>query len=262
MTTSSTCAAVNTKLKLNCDLGESFGSWKMGMDDAVMPHIHMANIACGFHAGDPDVMNKTLLLAKQHQTTIGAHPSYPDLQGFGRRSMACSESEIVNTVIYQVSALIGMAKTHDLRVEYVKPHGALYNDMMAKPNVRNAIYQALKKLNQGGESLKLMLLATNAQSEHMKEAKAYGVELLFESFADRRYTDEGKLQPRSEAGSVLGKEEMLVQVTQLLEGAVITASGSRLAVQSDTICVHGDNDAGVLLIKEVRALCDNAGANQ
>ena len=122
-------------MKLNCDLGESYGSWQMGLDAEVMPHIDMANIACGFHAGDADVMARTLALAKQHGVVIGAHPSYPDLQGFGRRSMALSHSEIVNCMRYQIAALDGMALSAGVTLSYVKPHGALYNDMMAKPAV-------------------------------------------------------------------------------------------------------------------------------
>src|SRR5690606_37319966 len=120
-------------MKLNCDLGESFGSWQMGLDADVMPYIDMANIACGFHAGDADVMAKTLQLAKQHGVAVGAHPSYPDLQGFGRRSMALSASEIINTMRYQIAALDGMALSAGVALSYVKPHGALYNDMMSKP---------------------------------------------------------------------------------------------------------------------------------
>lgn len=244
-------------LKLNCDLGESYGSWTMGMDSAVMPHIHMANIACGFHAGDPDVMAKTLTLARQHNTEIGAHPSYPDIQGFGRRSMSCSTEEIINMVLYQVSALNGMAATKGLSVAYVKPHGAMYNDMMKSKGVRIALYQAIERLNHNQDKpVKLMLLATNDRTAHITEAQEYGIELLFESFADRRYTDEGRLQPRSETGSVLNKAEMMTQVRQLLRGEVTTATGKRLAIQSDTICVHGDNDSGIELIAEIRALCD------
>ena len=122
-------------MKLNCDLGESFGSWKMGLDDQVMPHINMANIACGFHGGDPDVIATTLTLAKKNNVTVGAHPSYPDLQGFGRRSMALTTSELTNCIQYQIAALEGMAKIQGITLSYVKPHGALYNDMMANNDV-------------------------------------------------------------------------------------------------------------------------------
>jgi 5-oxoprolinase (ATP-hydrolysing) subunit A len=242
-------------LKLNCDLGESFGSWKMGLDEIVMPHIQMANIACGFHAGDPDIMMQTLRLAKLHKTEVGAHPSYPDLQGFGRRAMNCTADEITNMVVYQVSALIGMAKTQGIAVDYVKPHGAMYNDMMRNDSVRRAIYQAIALLNTAGAKLKLLLLASKHNNDYSKEAELFNVELIFESFADRRYTDEGVLQARTEKGSVLDKDAMLQQVENLINGFVTTASGNKLIVQSDTICVHGDNQDGVALIADIRRLC-------
>ena len=143
-------------MKLNCDLGESFGAWTMGLDCEVMPYIDQANIACGFHAGDPLVMQKTLALAKQCNVTIGAHPSYPDLVGFGRRSIACSSDEIIALIHYQVAALAGMASIQGLSIDYVKPHGALYNNMMRKPEVLNAILTAL---SQYPNKLALMLQA-------------------------------------------------------------------------------------------------------
>ncbi|MFT6529131.1 MAG: UPF0271 protein [Psychrosphaera sp.] len=244
------------KLKLNCDLGESFGSWKMGLDEAVMPHIDMANIACGFHAGDADVMSHTLDLAKQHSTEIGAHPGYPDIQGFGRRSMTCSEAEIINMMVYQVSALGGMASTKGLTVNYVKPHGALYNDMMKLSNIRHAIYKAMAALNANQiNNLSLLMLATQENEKYIEEAKEYDLALQFEVFADRRYTDDGRLQARTEQGSVLKHDEILTQVEQLNRGQVVTASGSVIQVQADTICVHGDNADGISLISDIRQLC-------
>lgn len=239
-------------MKLNCDLGESFGSWQMGLDVAVMPHIDMANIACGFHAGDADVMAHTLNLAKQYDVTIGAHPSYPDLQGFGRRSMALSHHEIINCMRYQIAALDGMARSNGLSLSYVKPHGALYNDMMSKPAVFSAVLDAVAGYYQ---PLKLMILAT-AQQQHYRElATAKGVTLLFEAFADRRYTDAGALTPRSQAGAVLQEDEMLAQVRQLIQhGTVTTVSGNTLALSADTLCVHGDNKAAVAQVEKIRAL--------
>ena len=239
-------------MKLNCDLGESYGSWQMGLDAEVMPHIDMANIACGFHAGDADVMARTLALAKQHGVVIGAHPSYPDLQGFGRRSMALSHSEIVNCMRYQIAALDGMALSAGVTLSYVKPHGALYNDMMAKPAVFAAVLDAVAGFY---KPLKLMILATARQQEFAALAKAQGVSLLFEAFADRRYTDEGTLTPRSQAGAVLHADDMLAQVRQLVtQGTVTTASGQLLALQADTLCVHGDNQAAIAQVQQIRAL--------
>lgn len=239
-------------LLLNCDLGESFGSWTMGLDEQAMPHIDLANIACGFHGGDPDVMVRTLKLAKQHGVTIGAHPSYPDLQGFGRRSMHCSASEIVNLIHYQVAALDGMAQCQGLSLSYIKPHGALYNDMMAKPEVWQAVLQAVASYH---KPLKLMILATADAAHYQQQAAAAGVNLLLEAFADRRYTDAGKLTPRSQAGAVLHGAEVLAQVRQLVaQGSVTTDSGKTLPLAADTLCVHGDNVAAITQLTEIREL--------
>ena len=239
-------------MKLNCDLGESFGSWQMGLDSDVMPHIDMANIACGFHAGDADVMARTLELAKRHNVSIGAHPSYPDLQGFGRRSMALSRSEIVNCMRYQIAALDGMALSAGVQLSYVKPHGALYNDMMAKPAVFAAVLDAVAGFY---KPLKLMILATAHQQDFAAQAKAQGVELLFEAFADRRYTDEGTLTARSQPGAVLHGDDMLSQVRQLVKhNSVTTASGKLLTLSADTLCVHGDNPAAIAQVQQIRAL--------
>ncbi|SNY56621.1 UPF0271 protein [Arsukibacterium tuosuense] len=243
-------------MQLNCDLGESYGSWTMGLDSQVMPYIDQANIACGFHAGDPDVMQRTLQLAKQHGVQIGAHPAYPDLNGFGRRSMQCSHNEIINLIHYQVAALDGMAQCQGLSLSYVKPHGALYNDMMSKPAVWQAVLQAIASYH---KPLKLMLLADNNSQNHQQQAAALKVELLFEAFADRRYTDQGKLTPRSEKGAVLHGSEVLAQVSELLnDGSVTTATGQRLALNADTLCVHGDNPGAIEQVAQIRALLNRA----
>jgi 5-oxoprolinase (ATP-hydrolysing) subunit A len=237
---------------LNCDLGESFGSWTMGMDASVMPHIDQANIACGFHGGDPLTIQRTLALAAQHNVTIGAHPAYPDLVGFGRRSMNLSRDEIIASVLYQVSALDGMAASQGSVLSYVKPHGALYNDMMAKPEVRAAIMAAMSSYHR---PLTLMLQATPEAPAHREEAAALGLTLAFEAFADRCYDDDGKLLARSKPGAVHNREKMLAQVTQLKEaGTVTTVSGHTLTLAPDTLCVHGDNLEGVQAIEAIRAL--------
>jgi len=239
-------------MKLNCDLGESFGSWSMGLDEQVMAHIDQANIACGFHAGDPLVMQKTLELAKAHDVTVGAHPGYPDLVGFGRRSMNCSIDEIIALVTYQVAAIDGVAKSLGLELEYVKPHGALYNDMMVKESVRKAILTALSNYHR---PLKLMLQATPEIAQHRAEAKFFNIEVLSEAFADRCYADDGKLLSRSQTGAVHNKDMMLTQVKQLKEqGSVTTVNGHVLALNADSLCVHGDNIEGVQAIEAIREL--------
>ena len=239
-------------MKLNCDLGESFGNWTIGLDKDVMPHIDQANIACGFHAGDPLVMQKTLELAKKHNVSVGAHPSYPDLVGFGRRSMNCSAEEIIALVTYQIAAIDGVAKSLGIEIEYVKPHGALYNDMMAKEAVRIAI---LKAMSCYYRPLKLMLQATPSIENHKAQAKAYGIEVLSEAFADRCYNDDGNLLARTQDGAVHSKEKMLAQVKQLKEqGSVTSISGNILHLNADSLCVHGDNAAGVQAISAIRDL--------
>jgi len=239
-------------LLLNCDLGESFGSWTMGLDEAVFPHINQANIACGFHGGDPLVMMNTLKLAKKYGVMVGAHPAYPDLVGFGRRSMNCSEAEIIAFVLYQMSALDGLAKSQGMDMEYVKPHGALYNDMMAKAEVRSAIMKAVSQFHR---PVKLMLQATQDFAQHEKQASDLGIELLFEAFADRCYADDGKLLSRALPGAVHNKEKMLAQVKQLNEqGTITSVSGNTLIIKADSLCVHGDNMDGVNAIAEIKEL--------
>lgn len=239
-------------LLLNCDLGESFGAWKMGLDDQVMPFIDQANVACGFHAGDPIVMKRTLLSAKRHNVVVGAHPSYPDLAGFGRRSMNLPPIEIIAIVQYQIAALAGMANNIDTPITYVKPHGALYNDMMANGHIRSAVMQAIAESH---VPLAFMLQATPDAETHREEAKMFGLELMFEAFADRCYDDNGALLSRSKEGAVHSKEKMLAQVAQLKnDGSVTTVSGHRLELQADSLCVHGDNVDGVNAIEEIRQI--------
>ncbi|MCX2981070.1 5-oxoprolinase subunit PxpA [Halieaceae bacterium IMCC14734] len=241
-------------MQLNCDLGESFGSWDMGLDEQVMPHIHQANIATGFHAGDPVTIHRTLQLAARHNVTVGAHPAYPDLVGFGRRSMRCSHEEIVASVLYQIAALDGMAASCGVKMRYVKPHGALYNDMMAMGTVRAAIFEAIASYHR---PLIYMLQATPEQDLHRAEAAAANVEVWFEAFADRCYDDQGALLARSQPGAVHNQERMLAQVRQICSSATVTTvSGATLPMVADTLCVHGDNPAGVQAIREIRALVD------
>ncbi len=240
-------------MKLNCDLGESFGAWQMGLDNDVMPHIDMANIACGFHAGDSSVMAHTLKLAKQHNVMIGAHPSYPDKQGFGRRSMSMSVAELTQCLHYQIAALDGMAKVQGLTLSYVKPHGALYNDMMNNQQLLTTVMGAVASYP---ANLKLMILATADAKLHQTMARHLGLTLVLEAFADRQYTDQGQLVARNIPGSVHNKDALLAQVKQLLaSNSVTTQSGKSLKLVADSICVHGDNPQGIAIIEEIKALC-------
>ena len=235
---------------LNADLGESYGAWTMGMDAQLMPLLDQANIACGGHAGDPLTMRRTLELAKSAGVQVGAHPSYPDLQGFGRRSMQLAADELEAQILFQISALDGLAQSAGHPLSYVKPHGALYNDMMASAEIRASVMRAVAHYHQ---PLKLMLLATAEQEMHRIEAESYGLELLFEAFADRAYTDEGKLVSRSRPHATHPKEKALEQALLLAQDkVVITESGRRLAVHADTLCVHGDNPAALALVQRIR----------
>ena len=243
-------------MKLNCDLGESFGAWSMPVESAIMAEIDQANIACGFHAGDPLVMKQAVFLAKTHGVAIGAHPAYPDLQGFGRRSMAIVADELIAMIQYQVSALSGMAALYGASVSYVKPHGALYNDMMKDAGIRRSVMQSIADINaqlsQG--PLTLMVQATAKNDLIKEEAKAFGLPLYFEAFSDRRYTDDGLLQSRNIEGAVLDEKEALMQAEQLIEsGTVTTASGNTLKVEADSLCVHGDTLGAVSIAQRIRA---------
>ena len=242
-------------MKLNCDLGESFGAWSMPVESAIMGEIDQANIACGFHAGDPLVMKQAIRLAKQHDVVIGAHPAYPDLQGFGRRSMAIAADELSAMIQYQVSALSGMAKVCGANVSYVKPHGALYNDMMKDTAVMRTVMQSIAEINMQSlnSPLALMVQATSQNAAIKEAAQEWELPLYFEAFSDRRYTDEGLLQSRLIEGAVLSESDALLQAKQLISsGTVTTASGATLAIEADSLCVHGDTKGAVNIAKKIR----------
>lgn len=237
---------------LNCDLGEWSGTGPPSPDEAVMPHIDLANIACGLHAGGPLTMQRTLVLARRHGVAIGAHPGYADPANFGRVSIPHSEGELIALIHYQVSALTGMAAIHGLPVDYVKPHGALYNDMMANPEIRAAVMKAVAALP---GTHKLMLLATSDSDRHREEAAHHGIGLVLETFADRCYDDNGQLVPRGVPGAVHDHNRTLNQARQLCEeGCVTTAGGRRLSLTADTLCVHGDNPEALAAVRAIRRL--------
>lgn len=241
------------KIKLNCDMGESFGVYTMGMDEEIMPYIDMANLACGYHASDPVTMHRSIRNAKAYNVEIGAHPSYPDLLGFGRREMACSSEEVVSFILYQLGALEALCQSYDTKVSYLKPHGALYHSMMKDLEIFKAIAKAISKYD---PSIKLMILSSTQNGHYEKIAQKYGVSLLYEVFADRAYTDEGFLVPRGQKGAVISNEnEMLTRAKLLFDEEIIeTISGKKLQLKADTICVHGDNEAAVELIRSLYKL--------
>ncbi|NVD07938.1 5-oxoprolinase subunit PxpA [Vibrio sp. JPW-9-11-11] len=238
-------------ISLNCDMGESFGAWTMGNDASVMPYIDMANVACGFHASDPQVMSQTIQLAVSHDVQIGAHPSYPDLQGFGRRSITMAQDEISNMLIYQIGALKGLCESHNTDVNYVKPHGALYNDMQKDPVIFEAVLDAVSSFG-----LPLMTLAITDNQTLLDLADRYDVPLLFEAFADRRYQANGQLAPRTHPNAVLHTtSDILSQVQQIAKyRKVRTIDGFSIDIEADTLCVHGDNPQGIAVIAQIREL--------
>lgn len=237
-------------MKLNCDMGESFGPWPMGNDEQVMPYLDMANIACGFHASDPVNMDITIKLALRYSVEIGAHPGYPDLVGFGRRSMKCSPDEIKKMVIYQTGALQALCMSNNTSLTYVKPHGMLNNDMMRDDDLIESIMQAISEYN---TNLDFMIVATPNWQHHNEIAKKYGVNLLYEAFADRLYDDDGQLTPRSIENAVHDDPDMITeQVKHIKEGFVITRSGKELDMHADCVCIHGDNGASIQAAPQIQ----------
>lgn len=244
------------KLLLNADMGESFGCWSMGQDEAVLPFIDLANIACGFHAADPDTMRRTVQLALQHKVKVGAHPAYPDLVGFGRRSLACTPDEIENMVLYQLGALAALCRAEGTCIHYVKPHGALYNDMMQDHAKLAAVMRAVAAFDPG---LPLMLMASRDNHAVQMLAQPFGLSLWFEAFADRAYHAEGFLVPRTQAGAVHQDPAVIVeQARRIAAGESLTAiDGSALLLQADTLCVHGDNPESIAAVRAIRQMLDS-----
>lgn len=236
---------------LNCDMGESFGNYSLGLDSEVMPYVDCANIACGFHASDPHVMRRTVRLAVEHRVRVGAHPAYPDLMGFGRRSMACSPEEVEDLVLYQVGALAGICQAEGTSIRYVKPHGALYNDMARDAELLRAVMRAVRSFD---SSLPLMLMATADPEPSRRLAEEMDMAIWFETFADRAYDAKGHLVSRRLPGAVHHDQTTIVaQAVSLARGEPLEASdGSLLQLPCDTLCVHGDNPESVAAVRAIR----------
>lgn len=242
-------------------MGESFGAWQMGDDALAMPLIDQANLACGFHAGDPLIMQQSVLLAREHGVSIGAHPSYPDLQGFGRRHLACSAEEVEALVLYQLGALDAFCRAAGTQIDYVKPHGALYNDLLLRDDLLQAVLRACARYRAG---LPLMLLARGGQqsdgnARERRLAEAAGVPLLREAFADRAYLADGSLAPRRLPGAVHQQaERILEQALAIARGEPFAAlDGSPLRLEADSLCVHGDNAESLAVLRRLRAQLDS-----
>jgi UPF0271 protein len=242
------------RINLNADLGESFGAWTMGRDEDMLQLVDSANVACGFHAGDPLVMRRTVATARRHGVSIGAHPSFPDLQGFGRRRIDMTPAEIEAMVIYQIGALQGIAAAEGHRVSHVKPHGALNNLACENLDLARCIARAVRAVG-------VDILLAPALSALVTAGREIGLVVVEEVFADRQYTDEGNLVPRSQPQAMVhGAEASVMHVMRILDGgALVSIHGKRLPCAVGSICVHGDNAEAVSTATAVRAALQSAG---
>ncbi|MFA9556383.1 LamB/YcsF family protein [Evansella sp. AB-rgal1] len=242
-------------IDINSDLGESFGSFKVGNDEEVLKHISSANIACGFHAGDHNVIHKTVQLSARYNVGIGAHPGLPDLLGFGRRWMDVSTEEVYNMVVYQVNAVKGFAQLYQQKLQHVKPHGALFNKASKDKEIACAIARAVRDTDPN------LILYGLSSSELIIEGEKIGLQVANEVFADRTYQPDGTLTPRSDPNAIIhDPKKAMAQVLQMIkDGSVTAVDGSVIPIQADTICVHGDEPQAVLFVKQLKKILnDNA----
>ena len=246
---------MGVKVDINSDLGESFGAWSMGDDRGVLASVSSANVACGYHAGDPSIMRETVELCASRGVAIGAHVSYPDLIGFGRRNMACSPQEVYDYCLYQIGALNAFCRAEGVELQHIKPHGALYNQAAGDRKLADAIAAAVKN---SGDGLILMGLAL---SEFAPAARAAGVRFAAEAFADRAYLKDGSLMPRSRDGSVIHDAASAARrvVQMVTKGTVAADGGSEIQIRPGSICLHGDTKEAVGMAAAVRRALEEAG---
>ncbi|MEM1549990.1 MAG: 5-oxoprolinase subunit PxpA [Candidatus Methanomethylicia archaeon] len=240
---------MNLKVDLNCDLGESFGRYKLGFDEEIMPHITSANIACGFHAGDPNIMRKTVKLAIKNNVEIGSHPGLPDLLGFGRRWIEVEKEDIVNYMLYQMGALDAFIKAEGGKMLHVKPHGALYNKAAVNEEVSEAIIEAIEKYNPE------LILVGLAKSKMIEVSEKHKIKYAIEAFADRAYMSDGSLAPRSMKGSVITNINEIIEraINMLKYGKVKTIDGKEIEIgKVTTICIHGDTPGAVEIASNLK----------
>lgn len=234
-------------IDLNCDMGESYGVYRIGQDEAIMPYVTSVNIACGYHAGDASTMRKTVKLALEHGVAIGAHPGLPDLQGFGRREMKISAQEASDIVLYQIGALQAIAKSEGGRLQHVKPHGALYNMAARDKSLADAIARAVHQADPE------LILVGLAGSELLVAGQEIGLRTASEAFADRTYLADGSLTPRVRSDATI--QEVSQAVSQVIElatvGTVRTVDGDQIKLQADTICIHGDGNHALQFAKAI-----------
>lgn len=245
------------RIAINCDLGESYGRWELGADEQVMDFITAANIACGFHAGDPTRMAAAVRLASAKGVGIGAHPSYPDLQGFGRRAMEMTPAEVRDMVTYQIGALQAFALAHGTRVEHVKPHGALYNRCADDEETARAVIEGAH----GVDATLVMVVLAGSVFEDV--ARDMGAPYVREVFADRGYDANGRLVPRGTPGSVILDADTIVERawTVVSQGRIRAVTGEWVSVEADTICVHGDTNGVVDIARRLHEALQERGAS-
>jgi UPF0271 protein len=236
------------RIDINCDMGESFGAYRLGRDLEVMDYISSANIACGWHGGDPMVMEQTVRLAKEKGVAVGAHPGYPDLLGFGRRHLDCTLEEIENYTLYQIGALAAFARAHGLSLQHVKAHGALANLAFVNLEVSKAIARALRLFSRD------LIFVTMAGTVMVQAAQEVGVRFAEEVFADRVYNPDGTLQSRKIPGAVIHDPEKAARqaLRMVQEGCVMAHDGTRVKVNPQTVCVHGDNPGAIAILQRIR----------
>jgi UPF0271 protein len=243
------------RIDLNSDLGESFGTWTLGDDEALMPVITSANIACGFHAGDPGVMRRTVELARRHGVAVGAHPGFQDLVGFGRRELRCSVRDIEDLVVYQVGALAAIAAAQGVRLQHVKAHGALYNMACADQGLAAAIARATSAVDRS------LILFGLPGSALLDEGRRLGLRVAAEVFADRAYLADGALVPRTREGSVIhDRDEVVARAVRMARERTVTSIDGRVVpLEADTLCVHGDTPGAGALAQAIRAALESSG---
>lgn len=243
------------RVDLNSDLGESFGRYTIGMDDKIIPLITSANVACGYHASDPVVMNKTIEMARKAGIRVGAHPGFPDLMGFGRRNMNVSPAEAKAYVLYQLGALDAFCKVHGMKMQHVKPHGALYNMAAKDYALSKAICEAIREYD---DSLIVMALSGG---ELVRAAKDLGLRVAREVFADRAYEEDGTLVARTKAGAMItDEEEAIRRVIRMVKEQKVTAiTGNDVSIQADSICVHGDGEKALAFVERIRKTMEEEG---
>ncbi|MBQ1907666.1 MAG: LamB/YcsF family protein [Firmicutes bacterium] len=243
------------KVDLNSDLGESFGNYKLGCDEEVTKFVSSVNVACGFHAGDPLVMAKTLELARINGAAVGAHPGYPDLQGFGRRKMDCTPAELKAYTLYQLGALDAFCRASGLKMQHVKPHGMMYNTIAVDEVRAMAVAEAIAEFDSG-----LIFLAL-AGSRMITAAEKCGLRTASEVFADRAYMPDGTLTPRSMEGSVIrDRDEAIARTVRMIKEGVVTAiNGEDIPIRAESVCVHGDNPKAVEFVRTIRERLEAEG---